>query len=658
MSHVLRFLQGFDLRNPTRTLDIIGPVTATTRIGLASNSFGPGPGKANVQWSGQNPRRDGQRPTGSSRDNIELPLKLVLSGESQTDIDVLQRKINSFLRDCQLFEEDAQGEPVWMFILFGEAGGLEELRTPVMGQFGRYLRLLRGDPTGWPETTWRTIVGGKVDGFELALVCEPFYYGLPEQAWSAVGDITIQPDGVCVGDGESDNWLRRTLTTELSADFTIIGWAKFQIAGISDQTILHYYVDANNQLLLIYDLSEDEFNLTLTVGGDSITCTLSEPDPQAGSGNFHFWISYLYTTGELRLTANNGTADDATDGDLGALPADGILALGSTATGDGDATGFALDGWRIFDFVLGDTEESNIRTTIYNAELPVRENLTLDPDDPDVNARWIGPPVYWLTTAGDDVLTNPGFGVLGGVGGDVDALVKWHVTQDGEDPTLDTIWLARKASVDVIDPMDTFYLDISIEDFSEDVGVFGGGVSDDDLYRGEVQILCTYKTTPEDVTLYAYLNLGGIEYRADDVLASAGSDVLLYDLGDIFLNWPEGVSIEGALGVKVLATADTATSMTIGFILAMPYPLGRAIPVGEGPFSGEGGVYITQDDAYMTSFLYPFDVRGDVPTAEPNKYNYIILLVGSELGEVDTETTWQVTATVTPRWLLPGGLVG
>ena len=85
MTHILKLLYGIDKRNPNRTLDL-NEGLATSSIFLQSGGFAPAPGAAQVIWSGQTPRQDGQKYIDFSRDNIQLAITYDLTGGSPAEL--------------------------------------------------------------------------------------------------------------------------------------------------------------------------------------------------------------------------------------------------------------------------------------------------------------------------------------------------------------------------------------------------------------------------------------------------------------------------------------------------------------------------------------------------------------------------------------------
>jgi len=442
--HILEFLQGFDLRNPTRSLSMMGDLDGTARINLMEAGFAPGPGKQNTRWSGKNPRRHGQRRTDSNRENGEATLKYALSGRSQTDAELLQRKIHSFFRDAGLFEEEKQSEPIWMRVMFGETGGLETLPAPVLGQLARYIRILSGDVERWPESLYtgdlNSALGySHIIGIEMTLVYEPFFYSLPQQAGAVLaGDAEDTIDGVLIGGNDGITWPATTTVTPSIMAWVKVGWTP----GTDDVCIFHFYIDANNQIRLHWDSGTGAWVATITKGGTDA----DDSYVMAISANDLLHLAIIYDDGVLRLYVNAAQVAEtaASDAVFGAA----TFVLGGSVDGTQTGGDAIMDGHHLFDYAVSEEE----LLAIYTAELPAKMQAATDLQ----NNAWIGAPTWW-GTPGVNQVESPGYGVLGGVNGDVDALVEWHVVPaDTFTVEFNSVWLGRKASTEVFDPFGNF----------------------------------------------------------------------------------------------------------------------------------------------------------------------------------------------------------
>lgn len=640
----------------------------TGRISLQESGFAPGPGKLNVIWSGQSARFDGQRRVDSSRDNLEVVIKYVLSAPTPAGLDFLQRKIDEFWRECQLFEEDSQGEPVWLEYLWEEyiawENQLTELPAPVWGQLARYLRVLKGETPRWPQNLHTgALPGGVIIGVESSLVCEPFAYSLPQAALTAAGSVAQTNYGVQVGEGAGNSltWLSDELS---GAAFSICGWVTigWTLPASDDKYIIDYMCNASNWLRLIYDYTEDQFDLMADIGGTTAGVADLTTNFSANQ-HVHFAITYDGTT--LSFYVNGALAGSTAL--TGTLPGNTNLFLGGLS--DGTGSGGHLDGWRIFDVVL----TANQVQAIYKAELPIKWS---DLDGRNV----VGMPPYWWTSGGDDEVGQLDYGILGGVSGSMEALVEWQLSDLSTDANaIRAVWLGRKASVTVFTPGDDVVLDFS---GTVVAGAFGGQVEEEvlsgaDSYdfdmaldnigqlRGRVQVLAVVHVGANAVEVYPHYYFAALTYdvASDPVTIPTSIALILYDLGDLFIDWDKRRAAPATLnfGVNVSEASGGAT-VDLDVVLLLPYPNCRVEAVAASITLAAGDVLIINErEAYLANSSgtpkYFFERRGAV-TAEPGKYNYIWMLIGQEGDPVNLSRTATIRPIVTSRWLLPGGIVG
>lgn len=206
--HVVRLLRG-DKRNPTRTLDLASGLS-TGSIFLRTGGFSPGPGPQHITWSGRSGRRHGQRRISSSRDNVQLSLTVDLTSTTSAGLGHLARKIQQFFLEARLYEEEAEGEKVWLEYRWQD--GLDALPAPAFGQFSHYLRVLDGQVPSWPgELHNGALVAGNIEGVVAELTCAPFAEGLQQRAADKCdGPIELTDNGVLVHFYNSalthDNW--------------------------------------------------------------------------------------------------------------------------------------------------------------------------------------------------------------------------------------------------------------------------------------------------------------------------------------------------------------------------------------------------------------------------------------------------------------------
>lgn len=196
---MLRLIYG-DKRNPTRTLDLSG-----SNIAMLSEGFNPGPGQADIIWGGQYPGSLGQRRVLTSRDNTRLRLVYKLIDSSAAAVGQLQNQIMRFALEARMYEEDYQGDMVWLEYRFTDST-LDSLPAPVWGQFSHYLRVLHIEIPEWPKTLQQpTLWNGAIVGVAAEFVALPYSEGLRQQVGMATGGITITELGVEVRGADQMN---------------------------------------------------------------------------------------------------------------------------------------------------------------------------------------------------------------------------------------------------------------------------------------------------------------------------------------------------------------------------------------------------------------------------------------------------------------------
>lgn len=784
MSHVIRLIQGFDLRNPTRTLDLLSPdLTASATIFPAEEGFAPGPGTIKVQWSGRSGRYDGERRASSSRDNMELSYKYILSGGSAAAVDELNRQILGFFRDTQLFEEHRIGEPVWAQMCWDQGlMDIDTLPAPAIGQLFRYVRVLHGEVKSWPANVSKSghLQAGKIIDVVMDLVCEPFYYGLEEAAFAAVGQISLADGGVTVGEflaatqdqaatgatsaqqingvgtvvqtftagasgyltyvrlwrndtgaaasgtvsiylvspltllctqsvifssgygiksfylspapaitsgtqyriqitvasnvelrttpntyaggqavlagtpqafdfyfsthvstTQSVGYLQKQLSDEVTYPYTLMFWASPATASpehSSRRTLCEYYLDSNSYYE-VYRNSDGTLGLYYNEAG---VFELSASDPGTV-----FHVAVVFSAGPNVAFYVNGALAASRNGGFTALATGGLLTLG--AQNDGEQLAYAaLDGFRLWPGLALTAARIN---AIYSAELTIK-----------TAGRRVGGPLFWRTGAGSYAVDNPGYGLLGGVSGDVDALVEWRMAPVGEDEVIEQVYMGRRASASAFDPADNLISFLDDTDAGQ-TGVVSTGVftvDDAATIRGRVHLLLSLSCNGADAILTPqWRSAATFLVQGDPVTIGDSATEGLRDLGDMMIDWPgqdtPAISLEHVLDID-----GTATTYK-GYSIVLPAP-NCLIITGNVTFETNYQLVIGQRTAYIidtsTNTIIAGGIMvGDEVTVEPGKYNYVVLAVGTAAG-FDDGVEYVVVPWVKPRWLLPGGIIG
>ncbi len=492
-------------------------------------------------------------------------------------------------------------------------------------------------------------------------------------AWSGTAHnstSTNQGDGGCLG------W---TMANELVGEFTISFWITTKWANTwlsGNVTIFNYYVDADNEIEIEFDQSNNYFIFNKEVDGANTsdtgtTRTISYDD------NIHVCLVQDTTNTTLYI---NGSQDAQISKAMADEP-DGTMTFGSRFNDDNPAN-VLIDGCRIWDTALSTTEI----TALYNNEKEVKDA-----------GGSIGMPPYLWTKDGDDVLDNvdglvsatskDNWGVVGGVVGDVEAQTEWRIQPPTEAPSVG-YWLGRKAVDSPIDGS-IFWVEL---DGTADVGsssndayeTIAAGTSDqwfknaatiDQIFLkavpGRYQWVARMKVSTNSIEVFPIYTWGAASIdhmvAGDALSVGTNANFLLRDCGDMVVRCPA----ETLLHTGELDYADfrlrvdrTASATVYGdFIQILPYPCCYVESINATLTISAGEPLIIESEPKIAYTLNAgnineiFEYQGEPVTLVPNAYNYVYLLQGAKDATYDVTDTATITLYITPRWLLPGGTI-
>jgi hypothetical protein len=675
---VLRLLYGNDKRNPVRTLDLAQTLTEG-EIHLLSGGFAPGSGEVNELWSGESIRFDGSKKLAESRKNARLQIKYVLKTDgSGAALSYYQRKINRFLLDAKQYNtHHRQGQKVWLEYRWSD--GLSSLPTPGFGQLSYYYEIYSANVPRWPDNLHENEIleQGLIEGVVLELITSPVPEGLKQKAAVAGGLISLNAKGVLIASGGSSklHWTGYT-GSGLTGNFTVTGWITLNAAWSSgSKVVFDYYFNAANRIQILYDADNSYWTITKIVGGVTFTDNTAT-DTVTNGDDVHLCLVQDSTT--LRLYVN-GAATAAAVVATNTMTDGGTIALGCPATGTIDGIDGILDGWR----TLPDDFTSTEAATLYAAELPIK-----------TDGGQVGPPLYWWTKDSDsnvdnyDDATHDNWGILGGVGGDVEARMEIRL---GVDLTHDigSAWLGLKPMDATFTPSSSIYFDFSgTADAPSSGGAYQqqagtgttfdySGVKTSQTFKsllGKYRVLARYRLTYGlTATLTPKYILGGVSGVACSGKARNYTGIgafQLVDLGDLFIEHPADILDESTGHFSFSLTTVFATSSAyiaqLDFIQLLPE--GVEIPIDSGSVPYAPGIPLVIDDGaaytYSDGTSLGFGIYTNYPHSGqplrpvPQKYNYLFAMYSNAndtmIGGSDYSN---LTIYVTPRYLLPGGMV-
>lgn len=646
---VLKLHYGADKRNPTRTLDL-SEDTATGNIFMNSGGFTPGPGQMNVLWSGQSIRFDGQKRVASSRDNARVTFTYNLRGDTTTHVGWIQRQINRFFLEASLYEEGAQGEPVWLEYRWYD--GLKSLPAPTFGQFSQYYRVLWADVPKWPDDLHNnnTLITGNVTGVVMELTCAPYAEGLRQKVGNATG----------LADVDADVDLKWVLTTEMENDFTVAGWTEH---ASNDYTFFEYYIDASNYVRVHYEHASTRIQVKEVEGGATTSTNWSVSGLTAGTAVHIVCVNdegsslTLYVNGVSRITTGGFTSSAA-----------GTLQLGGSVSAAA-ATCYTttLDGWRVWSTTLTSIQAD----VLYDNELPIK-----------TAGGWIGKPPYLKTRLGAGVFENvddstrDNWGVIGNVVGDDKAMLELQLVPSTVTNNLQ--WIGIKYSDEAFAPSSYLFFETDVSgtaDATASAGSYGEATGstlnlDSTLSTAlKKKILFNrYKVlarinTGDVVTVTPKYGFGAISESVQLISGTALTGFnsvgqwILQDLGDIFLRH-SGETSTTELTMRITMEALSSITVKHDFTFLLPYPSAKIYTTETLNLTTTRPLIVKEGEAYCDmggAVLKHLEHGGPPLRVAPNKYNYLFLTTIAISAAHSISHTTTTTAYITPRWTTPGG---
>ena len=661
----MRLLYGNDKRNPVRTLDLAE--TAPGNIRLKTGGFAPGSGERVELWSGRSIRFDGERKLAESRNNSRLAVTSVLkTAGSQAALSYFQRKISEFFLEAKRYQiKYREGQTVWLEYRWSD--GLGSLPTPTFGQLSHYYEIYSANAPKWPDdlhNDFSDLEQGLIEALTLELTGSPYPEGLRQMAATAGGAISLNDRGVLIASGSSSrlHWSSYS-GSGLIQNFAVTGWFTLNAAWSSGtKDIFDYYVDASNRIRIQYDAGNGRFVITKIVSGTTYTAN-SSSFAIANGDDVHLVLVqndttlYLYANGSqvASVTATNSMTDG------------GTIALGCPATGTIDGVDIILDGWRI----LPDDISAAQVDTLYDAELPIKQD-----------GGQVGSPPYWLTQDGDGQLDNgyesgarQHWGVIGGVGGDVEAKLETQIDSPSERYIF---WLGVKSAKDSFDPAlfwfeSTFATVVANSDASagsysqmtlasgvQDLGgaTSSGGTDGADILFGKCHFLLRLSVSAA-ASLEVGWKIASGGYKGLKTTAIAAGGLKLLSFGDMFITHPANL-IGRTFGrsSQLKFTLTTTTTIILDFGLWLPAPFAKITrPVSALSASSYHPLIVEGRRAYIAYGNDDYAYTGDELVVLPKQYNYLFLVQLDDSEEWTRTDVANVAIYITPRHLLPGGMV-
>lgn len=672
---VLRLIYGNDRRNPIRTLDLAQ--TAPGAIRLMAGGFAPGAGERTQLWSGESIRFDGQDLLEESLKNSELAITYALktgggSGKgSGAALSYFQRKVSRFFKEAKQHQTSGQNHTVWLEYRWSD--GLNDLASPTFGQLSGYYEVLSATAPKWPDSLHNDIQDlsqGLIAGVVMEITGSPAPLGLKQRAATAGGSISLHDKGVLIASGASSrmHWPAYA-ATGLTGQFHITGWITLNATwGSGTKDVFDYYVSASNRIRIIYDAGNNRWTITKIVGGVTFT-TNSSSDAVANGDDVHLQLVqdattlYLYVDGILAASvAATATMTDA-----------GLIALGCPGTGTIDGVDVILDGWRIMPAAITSTQA----LALYEAELPIKQD-----------GGQVGPPPYWWTRDGDGQVDNAddtsrdNWGIIGGVGGDIEALTEIRVA-----PTINyasnAFWLGVKAQDSTFTPTSYIYFESTNE--VVDANQSGGGYETKtgtsisftstksslatnllfNRYSALVRIFATNGLTFNLTPGFNFATSGEATFWGRERSYTGIGKWQVVDLGDLFIEDDAAMLEESgsaSLTFFLRLTALTSQTLRLDYAQLLPSPYVKVSSSGIPTITGAIPLIVENDQAYLydlasNHLVEHMNYQGEALVATPAKYNYLFLAQSQVNDDTSISRTATLTIYITPRYLLPGGMV-
>jgi len=652
---VLRLIYGNDKRNPSRTFDLA--YRADGHIYLSSEGFTPNSSPQIELWSGESIRFEGEKKFAESRGNSKLTVNYDLVSGSMMGLFELQRQINQFLLEANLYNVRGIGERVWLEYRW--ADNLSSLPTPTFGQLSHYYEVFSGNAPQWPGGLHKSgmLASGNIEKAILNLTCSAYPEGLPQQVATAAGAVSDHAKGVLVASGSSSKLHYPAYTSSgLTGQFAVTGWFSLNATWASgNKDIFDYYANASNRIRIIYDASNTRFTITKIVSGTTYT-TNSSSFSIANGANVSVILVQDSTT--LRLYANGSQIASVTA--AATMTDGGTIALGCPATGTIDGVDVILDGWRIFDEAITATQAGSL----YAAEYQIKNR-----------GGKVGPPPYSLSPDGDNIVDNYDNGagtilnylVLGGIAGDVPSklTIRFNPLDLGSQIGADKIvYVGIRPSQATFAPADYnfyYYYGLVNTIYAGTQTFSPGTFIVTDVLPGRYKVVASIVTS-SGVKLRPFYNLSntaaGKVYGAY-ITVGANANYAIMDCGDLFISRHQTPVTSFAYGLE---TTGTSYGFGLLYLWLIPEPMqisqsatGAWLINATQPAIVDSAAYVF--DTSTLSERYHLIKNGDIQLT-PGQYNYLFFLAMYDSGLTYVQSsTMQIKTYVTPRYLLPGGMV-
>lgn len=463
---------------------------------------------------------------------------------------------------------------------------------------------------------------------------------------------------------------KRVLADELSGEFVMMFWG----APLWGATNI-----SGNATIMTYEIAADNFSLNFLDAGNvwSFTGSVGGTSPSISSGAqthtygtpIHFAIHQDVSAANYKLYINGALA--GTSGTIAPIiNGGGTLYLGGITNQPFNGW---IDGLRIFKGELSATQIA----AFYTAELPVKTAA----------AKALGGIPYLWTKDGDGVLdavddTNrDNFCIIGNISGDEAALTEWRIQLPTSTPPR-CVWLGRKAVGSGFEAALLWLEHQGTADGGTSGGEYAATTSAANMtlidtittadihnFRGRYKYIGHFYVTTNNVTVKPAFHWNAASQVpatfGDSVTIATNAAMLLRDFGELNIFYNDKRSIKPTTIVVYLSVTPVTGTSTVwlDFVQLLPYPNARiqatdtSISISAGDILAINGTEAYIYRASTNAHLYDCEYRGDPVDVLPNKYNYIFFLPGEEGTAYDITDTGTFTVYVTPRWLLPGGMV-
>lgn len=680
---VLRLLYGNDKRNPVRTLDI-AELLPDGNILLLSGGISPGSGELNELWSGDTIRTDGQQKLAESIKNSVLTIKYMLkTGGSQAALSYFQRKINLFFNDARLHNSTGkQSHKVWLEYRWTD--GINNLPTPAVGQLAYYYEILSAKTPKWPQSLhgeggFNLLEDGKIEGVEVELTCSPAPEGLRQQTFVAMGAVTQASKGVLIeyqspmaGPASKFHlgaWAGGSATgfynSGLTGNFAMTLWVTpSESWATGDHYLFDYYYNGSNRIIAMYSAGDWVITKILdgVIVGDTYTGAVTE------DSNYHLVLSQDDTTLRLYINGVERCSVAATN----AMYDGGTIALGCPATGTVNGANVTVDGFRILPYAAGESISSDEVSSLYDAEKPIKDD-----------GGCVGLIPYWLTfttgSACNNVMdsTRENYGVLAGISGDLPA--KLELRTLATTATTD-LWFGIKPVDDFDMTPDTYLvLESGSSGGSGLTTTYSNGNYDTitssgsppawsksaslsslkpNIWSGRYRVLAHFEQSAVATTAkFSHTfedNASADEVYTPGVTYTGTGTHDLVDLGDTFISCQDydGNEYTSMYRFRLSGSASFTGKFDCVFLMPNGIKMSKSGAVcyrfvyddGAGFEGGTVFNSVMSDRIAVTGRIRP----------EPGKYNYLFFMLDNFYAVTNSIA---VTPFVTPRYVLPGGMV-